>query len=623
MVDQKIIEEFVEQIKPDNKESNKTHSAIVSKIDEEGTVWVRVAGSDKDTPTQLVGSEVKKGDAVNVEWRNNKLYIASNYSNPAAGVGRVEAVEQAAQLANEAANNAVLDAGRAKEAADSASASAEQARKDAGSAKESAENASEYAARALGNLSTVQSVTETLNWITAHGTMTITTDTALDPTHVYFVRDNEGDYEVGSYRYSIVTEPKLEDISTYYVLSIDESLNNYVGTHLAVTSEGLWILPEGLSANSYKILIATGGQGHTYEDAGTYIIDSAGKTVAKLGEVITLGDNEAQAYLYLDYHSIQLKDKNNNINSVYFHVSDIKDEEGYVTEEYVSDGVQRVFIVSFPLDSRNDMHMYVDDTEITGFTVEVEFSTIQLNSGTPTPAQGKTIKFRYKPEDGVENAWTRAFTFGWRRGNIGDNIGGLSFSEGDGNVASGWCAHAEGEITRSLGEASHAEGADTEAGDVCHAEGLSTVASGRCSHAQNRGTKAVKEDQTVIGRYNKVDTASLVENQKAFIIGNGTSGNRSNALTVDWQGNVDIASGAKYKINGRALSASDVSALPTSGGTITGDLTVNGDATLEGVTYLGLDVDSSASKTTPATSGEDKDLFNAIRDLGWYDDVIS
>lgn len=37
---------------------------------------------------------------------------------------------------------------------------------------------------------------------------------------------------------------------------------------------------------------------------------------------------------------------------------------------------------------------------------------------------------------------------------------------------------------------------------------------------------------------------------------------------------------------------------------------------------LYLDVDSSASKTTAATSGEDKDLFNAIRDLGWYDDVI-
>ena len=612
--------------------------ATVKKV-ENGIAWVQIPGGVDETPVQMTLS-AKAGDTVQVRVSGGRAWITGNGTNPPTDDARANDAYKVAGKAYSVAEDAIMDAQRAHEAADSAEASAEQA-------QTSAENAGEYAARALGNLSTVQSVTETLNWITAHGTMTLTADTSLDPTHVYFVRDNDGDYEVGSYRYSIVTEPELEDISTYYVLSIDESLNNYVGTHLAVTSEGLWILPEGLSANSYKILIATGGQGHTYEDAGTYIIDSAGKTVAKLGEVITLGDNEAQAYLYLDYHSIQLKDKNNNINSVYFHVSDIKDEEGYVTEEYVSDGVQRVFIVSFPLDSRNDMHMYVDDTEITGFTVEVEFSTIQLNSGTPTPAQGKTIKFRYKPEDGVENAWTRAFTFGWRRGNIGDNIGGLSFSEGDGNVASGWCAHAEGEITRSLGEASHTEGADTEAGDVCHAEGLSTVASGRCSHAQNRGTKAVKEDQTVIGRYNEVDTASLVKNQKAFIIGNGTSGNRSNALTVDWQGNVDIASGAKYKINGTALSASDVgavpttrkvnnkalssditlnasdvSALPISGGTITGDLTVNGDTTLEGVTYLGLDVDSSASKTTPATSGEDKDLFNAIRDLGWYDDVI-
>lgn len=46
--------------------------------------------------------------------------------------------------------------------------------------------------------------------------------------------------------------------------------------------------------------------------------------------------------------------------------------------------------------------------------------------------------------------------------------------------------------------------------------------------------------------------------------------------------------------------------------------TIDPDGKLE----LYLDVDSSASKTTAATSGEDKDLFNAIRDLGWYDDVI-
>lgn len=38
--------------------------------------------------------------------------------------------------------------------------------------------------------------------------------------------------------------------------------------------------------------------------------------------------------------------------------------------------------------------------------------------------------------------------------------------------------------------------------------------------------------------------------------------------------------------------------------------------------YLGLDVDSDASESVAATSGTDMDLFNAIRNLGWYSDVI-
>ena len=721
MVNQKILEEFVSEIKPEAKENNKTYSAIVSKIDKEGTVWVRVAGSDKDTPTALVGTEVKKGDAVNVEWRNNKLYIASNYSNPAAGVGRVGAVEQAAALANEAANNAITDAGRAKEAADSASASADQAQKDAGAAKESAENAGEYAARALGNLSTVQSVTETLNWITAHGTMTLTTDTALDPTHVYFVRDNDGDYEVGNYHYSIVTEPKLEDISTYYVLSIDESLNNYVGTHLAVTSEGLWILPEGLSANSYKILIATGGQGHTYEDAGTYIIDSAGKIVAKLGEVITLGVNDnLESFMQLDYHSTQLIDKEDN---PYFYISDLRDKDdnwqATIEEVYYGDGQTTTFTVQLPVSSE----ISATDSSRPSNTAT---RNGQLYVFAYAPSNAATVTIRYKTTDSLAKAYTlglrgtgiigaMSLAEGYRviapgafshaegsntrangvcshsegagtkadgdyshaegysayaKGNYshsegydtnafgeashaegkgteassmgahaegynttasgydcshaeGDSTiasggrshaeggytiasGGFSHAEGRGTVASGSISHAEGAFTTAMGDYSHSEGRGTEVrGAYSHTEGYNTIASGIYSHVQGMyniedPTAYKKTTDTSInsgktyytlsdGKFYEVSspTTSELSNyyeytpgnaEQAFILGNGTSNaNRSNALTVDWLGEVQL--------------------------------------------YL--DVDSSASKTTPATSGEDKDLFNAIRDLGWYDDVIS
>ena len=287
MVEQKVLEEFVQGLKPEPKDTNTVHTAIVSNIDDEGVVWVNINGSDKETPTELVATEVKRGDAVTVQWRNNKLYVASNYTNPSAGVVRVSAVEAAAQTAQSAANNAVADAGRAKEAAEDAIATAEsvhsiaqQAAEDAAEAKTSATNASEYASRALGNLSTVQSVTETLNWITQHGTMTLTTDTALDPSHVYFILDPNGDYTVSGNKYRVVTEPKVADIATYYELSVDESLNNYVATHLSLTDEGLWVLSD---TNGWRLLVA---------GDGVSIIDSQGKTVAQYRSTITLGAND-------------------------------------------------------------------------------------------------------------------------------------------------------------------------------------------------------------------------------------------------------------------------------------------------------------------------------------------
>ena len=535
MVDSKILEDFVSELKPETKKTNDVHTAIVSNIDEEGVVWVNINGSDKETPTELSATEVKKGDAVTVQWRNNKLYVASNYTNPAAGVVRVSAVEAAAQTANTAANNAVDDAGRAREAAEDAIATAEsvhgiaeQAAEDAADAKQSATNASEYAARALGNLSTVQSVAETLNWITQHGTMTLTSDTALDPTHVYFVRDNNGDYEVGNYRYSVVTEPDVADISTYYELSIDESLNNYVGTHLAVTSEGLWILPEGLSASSYKILIATGGQGHTYEDAGTYIIDAAGDTVAKLGEVITLGiDDGSQSFLKLDYHSIQMTDKEGN---VFFHISDLRDKSGeaVITDDFKADGLTRTFNLSCPATTTN-YRVLVNNAPAVDVTKETNRFTFDW-----PPAFGETITVRYS----TRSKQCKAYTFGKRNNDV--PIGLYSFAEGYDVAAEGNYSHVEGAYTGAVGRCSHAEGEMTGAyGESSHTEGTNSRAHGDDSHAQNTYTIAAKESQTAIGKYNEEDIESDPQKQKALIIGNGTDDDsRSNALTVDWQGNV-------------------------------------------------------------------------------------
>lgn len=242
-------------------------AATVTRI-EDGIAWCHIDGGVDETPVKLTVA-AHEGDVVQVRVGGGTAWLTGNGTRPPTDDAKAEA-------AQETANGAVEDAARASEAAASAQESADIAAQAADSAQKSADNAGEYAARALGNLSTVQSVAETLTWITQHGTMTLTADTELDPTHVYFVQDTDGDYVVGNTHYSIVKEPYADDLASYYVLTIDESLQNYVGTHLALTSEGLWILPE---TNGYKVLVAT-GSGTQYRTAGTYIIDAGGSIVA-------------------------------------------------------------------------------------------------------------------------------------------------------------------------------------------------------------------------------------------------------------------------------------------------------------------------------------------------------
>ena len=68
---------------------------------------------------------------------------------------------------------------------------------------------------------------------------------------------------------------------------------------------------------------------------------------------------------------------------------------------------------------------------------------------------------------------------------------GSDGSTSTGNVATGQCAHAEGQRTTASGNVAHAEGNDTTASGVSsHAEGGFATASGSNSHAEGNGTKA-------------------------------------------------------------------------------------------------------------------------------------
>lgn len=164
--------------------------------------------------------------------------------------------------------------------------------------------------------------------------------------------------------------------------------------------------------------------------------------------------------------------------------------------------------------------------------------------------------------------------------------GDHSYAEGYSTTASGYAAHAEGHTTTASGSGAHAEGSNTTASNArAHAEGSSTTASGMESHAEGQGTKAqaiashaegikttasgeyashaegyyanatasyahaeglytvaASESQHAQGKFNIEDTTA----KYAHIVGNGTNtANRSNAHTVDWDGNAWFAGDVK------------------------------------------------------------------------------
>jgi len=182
--------------------------------------------------------------------------------------------------------------------------------------------------------------------------------------------------------------------------------------------------------------------------------------------------------------------------------------------------------------------------------VDTGTTTVQgVYFGGDAPADGSTVVMRVTT--GLSSAVVAGST------HYQDELGDLTLTEGLDCLAAGFAAHAEGRGNTASGEGSHAEGYGTVTavdalaahaegrftrayGDSAHAEGVSTEATGAHSHAQNLGTIALSANQTVIGRNNVADA----NGEYSLIIGNGLfSGatHRSNALTVDWDGNVEAA----------------------------------------------------------------------------------
>lgn len=311
----------------------------------------------------------------------------------------------------------------------------------------------------------------------------------------------------------------------------------------------------------------------------------------------TIGKTDgSESYAHIDYRSLQMVDK---AGGDFFHVSDLRDRTGYaqITESFVGDGTTTAFrcyvkILAF---ENRPYAVYVDgvlQTEGTDYSVRT--SNEYYCDFVTAPANEKIINIVHYTV--YNNA--KAFTFGARRnvdsgtgdygigigsaalgfylaasgvysfaegvygmaignyshteGNNGRAYGTASHVEGYNNEAYGFASHAEGEGCTALKRGSHAEGYNNEAygtashveGEGCtaygfasHAEGNYTCANGDNSHASGYHTIASSDEGYAIGRYNAEDTSKVY----AFIVGNGTSNNRRNIFSINWNGNTAIA----------------------------------------------------------------------------------
>ena len=107
----------------------------------------------------------------------------------------------------------------------------------------------------------------------------------------------------------------------------------------------------------------------------------------------------------------------------------------------------------------------------------------------------------------------------------------------------------------AAGYASHAEGGGCHTNGVAsHAEGIGTTANGRCAHVEGTYTIASGKAQHVEGIANIED----INNEYIHIAGNGVDpSNRSNAYTLDWDGNGWFAGNIAVGVENKSVIIED------------------------------------------------------------------
>lgn len=125
MIDHEAVNALADALAAGSERKRTDAPATVTRIDQDGTVWVHVPGGVAETPARSTTAGVSVGDVVRVNVENGALTVTGNTTAPSASVQSVERVDTAQRKTAATAEAAAEDASSALDAAEAAQAAAQ------------------------------------------------------------------------------------------------------------------------------------------------------------------------------------------------------------------------------------------------------------------------------------------------------------------------------------------------------------------------------------------------------------------------------------------------------------------------------------------------------------------
>lgn len=242
------------------------------------TLIMHIESSESGATASSVGSDSRAAynKSVVVLANEAKAVAIDAQAVASAAAGLLSDMQAAATAAQTTLTGIYQDAEDALTNATAAATAATDAQTAADAAALQSSAANAYANSALDQLNIVQDVVGVLDLLSTNATYQLTTDTEIVPGKWYFTRSGTSP----DYVYTVVSAPVVGDIGTYYeMVSIDQAVESYITSRLAVTTQGLWIQDPSMDT---KILLSS--------TDGVVLYGPSGTVIGKYGTTAQIGD---------------------------------------------------------------------------------------------------------------------------------------------------------------------------------------------------------------------------------------------------------------------------------------------------------------------------------------------